>query len=183
MPHTDPTWRQAAGLRLDSPSVRSPHSVLVFPVYQGSIVWVQHPQRGWEVPGGKCEPGESADAAARRETWEESGAVIEKLTWLAEYQIPQPTGGPWYKWVYWAEVRQWRARPDTSETMAVRLGKLPEPQRLRRDRAVSPVLKDCVYTQLFPLLRARLITYESDLTDPRGASHPGLSEKTGRADE
>ncbi|WP_245628940.1 NUDIX domain-containing protein [Alicyclobacillus shizuokensis] len=160
--HGDSTWRQAVDVRLNRPSVKRPHAVLVFPVYQGFIVWVQHPQRGWEVPGGKCEPGESAHAAARRETWEESGAVIEKLTWLAEYQIPQPTGGPWYKWVYWAEVLRWQTKPDTSETVAVRLGKLPDPERIQQDQAVSPVLKDRVYVQLFPLLRSRLIPYESD---------------------
>lgn len=37
----------------------------------------------WELPGGKVEPGESADAALVREVAEELGVTIEISRWLA----------------------------------------------------------------------------------------------------
>ena len=37
----------------------------------------QEPGRGlWSLPGGRCEPGEDAAAAAVRETYEETGLVV-----------------------------------------------------------------------------------------------------------
>lgn len=41
------------------------------------ILLVQHPQRGWEMPGGKVELGESLPEALKREVREEAGANIE----------------------------------------------------------------------------------------------------------
>ena len=37
---------------------------------------------GWEFPGGKVEPGESAEQAAVREIAEELGCVVELTGWL-----------------------------------------------------------------------------------------------------
>ena len=41
------------------------------------ILLVKSPWRGWEYPGGLIEPGESFEAALRREVREESGVEIE----------------------------------------------------------------------------------------------------------
>ncbi len=38
---------------------------------------------GWELPGGKVEPGEDPSAAAVRETYEELGCTVEVTGWLA----------------------------------------------------------------------------------------------------
>ena len=43
----------------------------------GKILLVNSPWRGWEYPGGLIEPGESFEAALKREVREESGAEIE----------------------------------------------------------------------------------------------------------
>lgn len=44
---------------------------------KGQILLVKSPWRGWEYPGGLIEPGESFEAALKREVREESGMEIE----------------------------------------------------------------------------------------------------------
>ena len=43
----------------------------------GEILLVKSPWRGWEYPGGLIEPGESFEAALKREVREEAGVEIE----------------------------------------------------------------------------------------------------------
>ena len=43
----------------------------------GEVLLVNSPWRGWEYPGGLIEPGESFEAALKREVFEESGVEIE----------------------------------------------------------------------------------------------------------
>ena len=44
---------------------------------RGEVLLVNSPWRGWEYPGGLIEPGESFEAALKREVREESGIEIE----------------------------------------------------------------------------------------------------------
>ena len=44
---------------------------------ENQILLVKSPWRGWEYPGGLIEPGESFEAALKREVREESGVEIE----------------------------------------------------------------------------------------------------------
>lgn len=48
--------------------------------YQGRVVFVFNSKwREWELPAGMIEPGETPEAAAKRELYEESGQVAESL--------------------------------------------------------------------------------------------------------
>lgn len=78
--------------------------VLVISKFEGRWVLTNHKDRGTEFPGGKVEPGESLAQAAYREVYEETGAVISKLEWFAEYVVFSTK--PFCKTVFIAEVER-----------------------------------------------------------------------------
>jgi 8-oxo-dGTP diphosphatase len=53
---------------------------------QNEILLIKGPQRGWEMPGGQVEEGESLKDAAIRETLEESGIEIEVVKFCGVFQ-------------------------------------------------------------------------------------------------
>lgn len=53
---------------------------------QKEILLIKGPMRGWEMPGGIVEEGESLKDAAIRETKEESGVEIEVLKFCGIFQ-------------------------------------------------------------------------------------------------
>jgi 8-oxo-dGTP diphosphatase len=135
----------------------SPFAVLVFPVFDDGILWVRHHTRGWEPPGGKVDAGESPEQAARREVWEESGATLDALQWVAEYGVVHGEGLVQNKWVYVAQVRDIGARPQNVETVDVGLMKpVLTPPEVRQRSDISFILKDDMYEALFPCLQHHL---------------------------
>ena len=52
---------------------------------RGHVVFVRHPERGWEIPGGHLNVGESPENALIREVKEETGLEVEIMTWNKEY--------------------------------------------------------------------------------------------------
>ncbi len=53
---------------------------------QGEILLIKGPKRGWEMPGGQVEEGESLKDAAVREAKEETGIDIEVLKFCGIFQ-------------------------------------------------------------------------------------------------
>ncbi|MFD1032604.1 NUDIX hydrolase [Metaplanococcus flavidus] len=53
---------------------------------QGEMLLIKGPRRGWEMPGGQVEEGESLKDAAIRETLEESGIEVEILKFCGIFQ-------------------------------------------------------------------------------------------------
>jgi 8-oxo-dGTP diphosphatase len=53
---------------------------------QNEILLIKGPRRGWEMPGGQVEEGESLKDAAIRETKEESGIDIEIIKFCGIFQ-------------------------------------------------------------------------------------------------
>ena len=56
----------------------------------------------WVMPGGHCEPGESIEACARRELYEETGYQCNGLNWLVSFQINQEGWPICHQTVFWA---------------------------------------------------------------------------------
>ncbi len=60
----------------------------VFLVHPGGPFWARMDEAGWSIPKGLIDPGEDAEAAARREFAEEAGAVPPgPLTLLTELRL------------------------------------------------------------------------------------------------
>lgn len=73
-------------MQLPLGQAESPCFVVVLSRYRGRILLSRHARRRtWETQGGHIEPGESPEQAARRELWEESGALDYELRPLFDY--------------------------------------------------------------------------------------------------
>lgn len=79
-----PDWYQGAVWQ------RSPRHIVSAAVValddDGRLLLVRSPLRGWEMPGGQVEIGESLEAAARREVHEESGIEVDDLVFCGVFQ-------------------------------------------------------------------------------------------------
>lgn len=51
----------------------------------GRVLFVRHPERGWEIPGGHIIEGETPKQALLRELEEETGCIGTLVAWNKEY--------------------------------------------------------------------------------------------------
>ena len=114
--------------------------------HQGKWVYVRHRDRdSYELPGGRIEPGETPEAAAARELYEESGALDFTLQELCIYGVHRE-GITTYGMLYYTEVPKFEDIPDFE--MAERTLFETEPESL-------------TYPLIQPLLMERVEAYLS----------------------
>ena len=83
--------------------------------YQDKFVFCRHRQRStWEVPGGHREVNETIEMTARRELYEESGAVDFELEPITVYGV-ESDGKNTYGMLFYAEIRAFDQIPPEYE--------------------------------------------------------------------
>ena len=89
--------------------------------YSGKWVFCRHKKRTtWEIPGGHREAGETADECARRELYEETGAVNFQLTPVCIYSASDGKGIG-YGMLYYAEITEIDDLPSAYEIGEIQL--------------------------------------------------------------
>ena len=118
--------------------------------YEGKWIFCRHKARQtWEIPGGHREIGEPIEACARRELYEETGALVYDLTPICAYSASDGTGIG-YGMFYYAEVTC--------------LGEIPSEFEIGEIRLCDTVPQDLTY----PEIQGVLFDYaETWLTDTR----------------
>lgn len=122
--------------------------VLVICQLGNDWILTRHKKRGLEFPGGKVEAGETLEAAARREVYEETGAILSELLRLGEYRVLDPKGA-FVKAVFYGRVKQIKQKSDYLETdgpvaiksdiLSLRFGK--EYSFIMKDQVIEECLK------------------------------------------
>ena len=94
-------------------------AVIVFAKLGGEYILANIPRRGWTVPSGRIEVGETPVDTAVRETWEEIGARIrpEDLRYMGYYLVRDETGGCATVPTYFVNLTNYGDVPEGSESM------------------------------------------------------------------
>ena len=115
--------------------------VVVMSKFRGKILLSRHHDRStWETQGGHIEPGETPMAAARRELYEESGAVDFDIRPIFDYWAGDENGGASGQ-VFAADIRA--------------LGPMPKSE-MAEVRAFDEVPPNVTYPAITPELFASL---------------------------
>jgi len=98
--------------------------------YQGKWVFCKHKNRETlEVPGGHREPGESIEETARRELYEETGALQYTIEPIGVYSVTSPEhfeGAETFGKLFYAEVEEFEEELHSEIEKIVIMDELPE---------------------------------------------------------
>ena len=94
--------------------------------YKGKWVYCRHRERNtYEMPGGHREPGEDVNDTARRELYEETGAIDFAITPICIYSVSME-GNTGYGGLFYAEIRKLGELPESEIAEVVLLDDMPD---------------------------------------------------------
>lgn len=127
--------------------------VLVICQYGDGWLLTKHKHRGLEFPGGKVEQGETLEEAARREVFEETGAILGELQNIGKYKVEDLTGS-FVKAIFWGQVEKVEQSGIYFETNgpAIVRGDLG---RLRFGEEYSFIMKDRVVEECLKVIELK----------------------------
>lgn len=95
--------------------------------YQDQWVFVKHKKRNTlEIPGGKKELGESILACAKRELYEETGALVYEIKPVCVYSVKREIEPESFGMLYVAEIEQFSKLPESEIDHIELLDELPK---------------------------------------------------------
>ncbi len=101
------------------------------------------------------EKGETAEQAALREVFEETGAYVDKLNYIGQYYV-SGKGGTIIKNVYYAYIEKLEDQPHYYETEGpVLLSRLPD--SLKENKLYSFMMKDEVLPQCLKIIEEKYL--------------------------
>lgn len=123
--------------------------VVVLSEYQGKILLSRHKKRRtWETQGGHVEPGETPLDAAKRELYEESGAIDFDIAPLCDYWAGEEGTDDWANGMVFRAVIH-------------RLGALPESE-MAETRQFDALPENLTYPAITPVLFRHLLENGAD---------------------
>ncbi|WP_062199349.1 RNA deprotection pyrophosphohydrolase [Massilibacterium senegalense] len=137
----------------DHPFARFPKHVWVICRYKNQWLLTKHKRRGYEFPGGKVEKNETTIDAAKREVMEETGGVVDSLTYLGQYKV-DGKGAVIIKNIYFATIKKLTKQRTYYETNGpILLTELPT--NIEDDSRFSFMMKDEVLKQSLRQIKKR----------------------------
>ncbi len=115
--------------------------VVIVTQYKEKWVWVrQHNKLSWEIPGGHVDGDETPEMAAKRELWEETGALKYTLTAICDFSINN-NGKQSYNRLFYCEIEQ---LGDLPESEIEEISFLSTTPKLLTHGKIQPILIDKV---------------------------------------
>jgi len=102
-------------------------AALVFPFYGDRVVLADIEKRGWCIPSGHIEQGETAEQAVRREAWEEAGVTLGRVIYIGYFVLTQAdTGDVRHAPTFIAEVANFSPVPESSESRGMQMANVED---------------------------------------------------------